>query len=461
MIVKEASKPEPIISNTFELRDEYDDDYEMALEFNDILTMSSDHDSLLQMTQARSITPKNDVFYEQQWGEFYIGPKEIPIMESDTQSIQSFETVIQWKETTNNGEGIQLQGNNDQLINDLQSIGISTITVEDNIPTQMIIEPIISQTQIQIQTPELPKHEFINRKIGRRASMSDIQLNPQQQQIENVINNYNQMLSEMANNYNSQIYQIIWNNTNTVESMNLYIKDLENRLSDLNNKEDKFDELTNVQATRINELEQIIEKLTQLNEKREMALENQQQNINILENSINNYRIEQVYYEQWKESQDSEKSRNSHTMKGLQIEIEDYKERLVNYSKIIKDLQDLKETVNMQDVCITNLKYDKSTLEKERLTLKNNLEKSIQELQEAKNNQPVMEISQGSNEIPIMESDQGSQTDGEEIPKEEGSLKGITPIMRVYKEKESNKKGRKRKAVEIIPRIVRKIIKRK
>ena len=41
IIAKEASKPELIISNTFELKDEYND-YEMALEFNDILTMSND-----------------------------------------------------------------------------------------------------------------------------------------------------------------------------------------------------------------------------------------------------------------------------------------------------------------------------------------------------------------------------------------------------------------------------------
>src|ERR1043165_6115880 len=184
-IAKEASKPEPIISNTFELKDEYDD-YEEALEFNDILTMSNDHDPLFQITQARSITPKNDEFYEQQWGEFYI-----PTMESEFDT-QSIETVIQWK-NTNNGEdnNIQLQNNNNQLINDLQSIGISTITVEENSPpTPMIIEPIIPQTQIQIQTPELPKHEFIDRKVNRRASMTDIQPNAQQRQMEDIIKNY-------------------------------------------------------------------------------------------------------------------------------------------------------------------------------------------------------------------------------------------------------------------------------
>ena len=149
IIVEKASKPEPIISNTFELKDEYDD-YEMALEeFNDILTISSDHDSLGQVTQAASITPKNDEFYEQQWGEIYVKQKEIPIMESEFDT-QSIETVIQLKERdTNNGEdNIPLQTDNNQLINDLQSIGISTITVEDNIPTQMIIEPMIPQTQI-------------------------------------------------------------------------------------------------------------------------------------------------------------------------------------------------------------------------------------------------------------------------------------------------------------------------
>ena len=68
-IAKEASKPEPIISNTFELKDEYDD-YEEALEFNNILTMSNDHDPLFQITQARPITPKNDEFYKQQWENF-------------------------------------------------------------------------------------------------------------------------------------------------------------------------------------------------------------------------------------------------------------------------------------------------------------------------------------------------------------------------------------------------------
>ena len=136
----------------------------MALEFNDILIMSNDHDPLFQMTQARPITPKNNEFYEQQQGEFYIEQKEIPTMEPEfnTQSIQSIETVIQWKNTNNGKDNIQLQTNNDQLVNDLQSIGISTITVEENIPTPMIIEPIIPQTRIQVQTPELPKHEFID-----------------------------------------------------------------------------------------------------------------------------------------------------------------------------------------------------------------------------------------------------------------------------------------------------------
>src|SRR5437870_5428491 len=94
----------------------------------------------------------------------------------------------------------------------------------------------------------------------------------------------------MINNYNDQIYQIMWNNTNTVESMNLYINDLEKRFNNLNNKEEKFDELTNVQAIQINELELIVEKLTQLNKERETAIKDQQQNIDILEKSINNYR---------------------------------------------------------------------------------------------------------------------------------------------------------------------------
>src|SRR5436190_18508132 len=109
--------------------------------------------------------------------------------------------------------------------------------------------------------------------------MSDIQLNSQQRQVKEIINNYDQMVLEMVNNYNDQIYQIMWNNTNTVESMNLYlyVNDLEKRFNNLNNKEEKFDELTNVQATQINELEQIIEKLTQLNKERETVIKDQQQ----------------------------------------------------------------------------------------------------------------------------------------------------------------------------------------
>src|SRR5204862_2915554 len=92
----------------------------------------------------------------QQWNEFMKQEQnEIPIMESEFDT-QSIETVIQWKNTNNGEDNIQLQTNNDQLVNDLQSIGISTITIEENLLTPMIIEPIIPQTQIQVQTPELP-----------------------------------------------------------------------------------------------------------------------------------------------------------------------------------------------------------------------------------------------------------------------------------------------------------------
>src|SRR2546423_339911 len=366
IIAKEASKPEPIISNTFELKDEYHD-YEMALEeFDDILTMSNDHDPLFQITQARPITPK---------------------------------------------------------------------------------------------------HEFIDRKTARRASMSDIQLNSQQRQVKEIINNYDQMVLEMVNNYNDQIYQIMWNNTNTVESMNLYVNELEKRFNNLNNKEEKFDELTNVQTTQINELEQIVEKLTQLNKERETVIKDQQQNIDILEKSINNYRIEQIYYEQWKETIDKKEDNNNFIIKGLQIKINDYEERLVNYSKMVKELQELKETINRQKAYITNLKYDEGKLKEERLTLKNNLEKLIQELQEMKNHQPIMEIQQKSNEeIPIMESGEGSQTDKEILANnpimDEKSLKGDVPIMEVYNKK-PNKKSKKRKRMEIIPEIVKKIVRRK
>ena len=149
----------------------------------------------------------------------------------------------------------------------------------------------------------------------------------------------------------------------------------------------------------------------------------------------------------------------------MQIKINDYEERLVNYSKIVKELQELKETINRQEAYITNLKYDEGKLKEERLTLKNNLEKLMQELQEMKNHQPIMEISQKSNEeIPIMESGEESQTD-EEIPAndpimDEKSLKGDVPIMEVYNKK-PNKKSKKRKRMEIIPEIVKKIVRRK
>ena len=149
----------------------------------------------------------------------------------------------------------------------------------------------------------------------------------------------------------------------------------------------------------------------------------------------------------------------------MQIKINDYEERLVNYSKMVKELQELKETINKQEAYITNLKYDEGKLKEERLTLKNNLEKLMQKLQEMKNHQPIMEISQKSNEeIPIMESGEESQTN-EEIPAndpimDEKSLKGDVPIMEVYNKK-PNKKSKKRKRMEIIPEIVKKIVRRK
>jgi len=82
-----------------------------------------------------------------------------------------------------------------------------------------------------------------------------------------------------------------------------------------------------------------------------------------------------------------------------------------------------------------------------------------------KNNQPIMELPQKSNEeIPIMESDEGSQTDEKILTNnpimDEKSLKGDVPIMEVYN-KESNKKSKKRKRMEIIPNIVKKIVRRK
>src|SRR5204863_217416 len=114
--------------------------------------------------------------------------------------------------------------------------------------------------------------------------------------------------------------------------------------------------------------------------------------------------IEQIYYEQWKETIDKKEDNNNFIIKGLQIKINDYKERLVNYSKMVKELQELKETINRQEAYITNLKYDEGKLKEERLTLKNNLKKLMQELQEMKNNQPIMKLPQKSNEeIPITE----------------------------------------------------------
>jgi hypothetical protein len=132
---------------------------------------------------------------------------------------------------------------------------------------------------------------------------------------------------------------------------------------------------------------------------------------------------------------------------------------------MVKELQELKERINRQNYYITNLENDEEKLKEEKLTLKNNLEKSIQELQGFKNNQLIMEIPQEPNEeIPIMESGEGSRSDkesNEETPTmNEKSLKGQIPIMEVY-HKDSNKKGKKRKRMEIIPKIVKKLVKRK
>ena len=48
---------------------------------------------------------------------------------------------------------------------------------------------------------------------------------------------------------------------------------------------------------------------------------------------------------------------------------------------MIKEIQELKERINRQNYHITNLENDEEKLKKEKLTLENNLEKSIQELQ--------------------------------------------------------------------------------
>src|ERR1041385_3910578 len=100
---------------------------------------------------------------------------------------------------------------------------------------------------------------------------------------------------------------------------------------------------------------------------------------------------------------DKKENDNNFTIKGLQIKINDYEERLINYLKMVKELQELKERINRQNYYITNLENNEEKLKEEKLTLKNDLEKSIQELQEIKNNQPIMGISQEPNkEIPIM-----------------------------------------------------------
>ena len=92
----------------------------------------------------------------------------------------------------------EVQNNNNQLIVDLQEIGVTTVTTS--------ITPTISQTQIQRQTPELPKHEFTDRKVARRASISDIQLNSQQQQVKTIVDNYDQMITQIIIDYNSIAY---------------------------------------------------------------------------------------------------------------------------------------------------------------------------------------------------------------------------------------------------------------
>src|ERR1041384_3134277 len=95
---------------------------------------------------------------------------------------------------------------------------------------------------------------------------------------------------------------------------------------------------------------------------------------------------------------DKKENDNNFTIKGLQIKIDDYEERLINYSKMVKELQELKERINRQNYYITNLENNEEKLKKEKLTLKNDLEKSMQELQRFKDDQQIMEIPQEPNE---------------------------------------------------------------
>src|SRR2546429_5002560 len=234
---------------------------------NDILAISDEYD-LKQYTQAISITPRDEEFYEEQWEEYYI--KQTPTMELNNSTapenilVKSCEeNIIEMSNDHENTNG-EVQNNNNQLMVDLQKIGVTMVT-NDIIPT-------IPQTQIQRQTPELPKHEFIDRKVARRASISDIQLNNQQQQVKTIVDNYDQMIMQTMIDYSNKYYQMTWTYENEREFMKQQLEERDQKIDSLTQTNSAFNEQVNAQMIRISEFNQIIEKSTQLS-KRNYELE--------------------------------------------------------------------------------------------------------------------------------------------------------------------------------------------
>src|SRR2546429_4575885 len=261
---------------------------------NDILAISDEYD-LKQYTQAISITPRDEEFYEEQWEEYYI--KQTPTMELNNSTapenilIKSCEeNMIEMSNDHENTNG-EVQNNNNQLMVDLQKIGVTVVTTS--------ITPTIPQTQIQRQTPELPKHEFADRKVARRASISDIQLNNQQQQVKTIVDNYDQMIMQIMIDYNNKYYQMVWTYENKREFIKQQLEERDQKIDSLTQTNGALNEQINAQMTQISELNQVIEKSTQLNEKKSEMGTEQQQIINEYEQLINDYQIKLNLYQQW------------------------------------------------------------------------------------------------------------------------------------------------------------------
>ncbi len=452
-IVEIASRPDPVIYQTFDY-DEIKDELTIG-DRNDILAISDEYD-LKQYTQAISTTPRDEEFYEEQWGEYYI--KQTPTMVLDTPTspenmlVKSCEENMTEMSNDHENTNGEVQNNNNQLMVDLQEIGVTTVTTS--------ITPTIPQTQIQRQTPELPKHEFADRKVARRASISDIQLNNQQQQVKTIVDNYDQMITQIIIDYNNKYYQMVWTYENEREFIKQQLEERDQKIDSLTQTNRALNEQINAQITQISELNQIIGRSTQLSKRNYELGTEQQQIIDEYEQLIDDYQIKLEFYQQWEKMslKDKEEKENH---------IEEMKNRIIRQQEELVNLQD---GYNRQRITTDNFKNDIKILEKENEAIKNEaIKNNLRKIQQESITKIDQEIQTEEMIIepigkPLLKEEifKGKLTDNnEENEITENHLKGNNPIMKVYGKEKNNKKSKKRKASEIIPRFVKRIVRKK